>query len=264
VYTLLLNLLLSCGLLLLKRETPSRPELAGYFGAAQTMAVLSYQAVIAIIFVVFPLVSRATFQGDKARTRETIARGIRYSFILAAAIGVVLAAKPDALLRVPYRPDFAAGGPALRALALGFVAFSVAAVAGAILNGGGQTGAALLSIGATLAIAVAANLVVLPGAADPLRAAAWATAGAMAVGMVIALACLRRGFGAALPWASGLKIGIAGAAALAGSHFLPNGGKLVTLAECAVVGLLYLGALAALGELSPRELRALARREANS
>ena len=46
----------------------------GYYAAVQNLARLSYQAIIAATFVVFPLVSRSTFTDDK-RDHEALHRG---------------------------------------------------------------------------------------------------------------------------------------------------------------------------------------------
>src|SRR5690606_16684567 len=107
----------------------------GYYRAVQTLARLSYQAIIAATFVVFPLVSRSTFENDRAATARYIHTTTRYSLIFASAIAVVLAGNPQAVLDLPYPSDFAeVGWPALIALSLGNVAFSVFAITGTILN----------------------------------------------------------------------------------------------------------------------------------
>jgi O-antigen/teichoic acid export membrane protein len=252
VYTLLLNLLLWMSLLLLKHFA-SR-EVVGYYGAAQTLSVLSYQAIIAVIFVIFPLVSRATFEGDAERARAYVGQAMRYSLILAAAFGVVLAARPAELLRVPYPAEFAAGAGALRALGLGFVAFSTLAVAGAILNGAGRTGDALLTVGVTLVLSVVANWIIIPLSSDPLTAAALTTACAMGVGLVVSLLVLARRYGHFMSVATPLRVAVAVALGLGCGHFLPGRGKIVTLAECAVVGAVYVIALVVLRELGTADL----------
>ena len=122
--------------------TPTPSVLAdvqvGYYAAVQNLARLSYQAIIAATFVVFPLVSRSTFTDDRETTQRYIAVTMRYSLMFAMAIAVVMAANPVDVLGLVYAPDYAQrGGTALALLALGNVAFSVFAIAGTILNGAG-------------------------------------------------------------------------------------------------------------------------------
>ncbi|HET7503560.1 MAG TPA: oligosaccharide flippase family protein, partial [Kofleriaceae bacterium] len=74
----------------------------GYYAAVQNLARLPYQAIIAATFVVFPLVSRSTFEGDKDTTRQYVHVTMRYSLIFAMALAVVMAANPTPLLDIPY------------------------------------------------------------------------------------------------------------------------------------------------------------------
>ena len=87
------------------------------------------------------------------------------------------------VLGLVYAPDYAQlGGPALAALALGNVAFSVFAIAGTILNGAAYTRSAIISAGITLVVAVIADYIAISmtaGTEYVLAAAAAATGGAM-------------------------------------------------------------------------------------
>jgi O-antigen/teichoic acid export membrane protein len=255
LYTLLLTTLLSVGLLLVKRYTPADSPVPGYYAAAQTLSVLSYQAIIAMIFVVFPLMSRAVFEGDRDRARNYVGRSMRYGLILAAAFGVVLAAKPAAIMRVPYPAEFGAGGPALALLGLAYVAFSLLAMAGAILNGAGYTLWACLTVAMALVLTVATNLVLLPGAPDPLRAAAIATTIGMGVGLAITAGTLWRLFGVFIPGMTAVRVTAAIVAGIAVGHVLPDRGKMFTVVECGVVGVTYLAVLFASREVTVAELK---------
>ena len=79
----------------------------GYYAAVQNLARLSYQAIIAATFVVFPLVSRSTFADDRETTQRYIAVTTRYSLMFAMAIAVVMAANPADVLGLVYAPDYA-------------------------------------------------------------------------------------------------------------------------------------------------------------
>jgi hypothetical protein len=64
--------------------------------------------------VIFPLVSKSTFDDDQETTRRYINVTMRYSLIFATAIAVVMAANPRPLLDIPYADDYATlGAPAL-------------------------------------------------------------------------------------------------------------------------------------------------------
>lgn len=233
----------------------------GYYAAVQNLARLSYQAIIAATFVVFPLVSRSTFTEDRETTRRYIEVTSRYSLMFAMAIAVVLAANPVDVLGLIYAPDYAQlGGPALVFLALGNVAFSVFAINGTILNGAGHTSSAILAAAITLALSVVGNYVAIPLAAEAgrtLEVAAAVTSGAMVVAAVLSGLVLKRRLGAFVPLASVLRIGLATGVALVVGRVLPLHGKLMTLVEAAVVGLTFLVVLIGSRELGAGDLAAI-------
>jgi len=233
----------------------------GYYAAVQNLARLPYQAIIAATFVVFPLVSRSTFTEDRETTRRYVEVTTRYSLIFAMAIAVVMAANPTDILGLVYAEDYARlGGPALGALALGNVAFSIFAIAGTILNGAGKTGGAIVTAAITLALAAVGNAIAIPIAAehgDVLFVAATVTTCAMAVGAVVSGWVLHRRFGAFLPPASIVRIAIATGCALAVGRVLPFHGKLMTLVEAVVVGATFLIVLVITRELGKRDLDAI-------
>jgi stage V sporulation protein B len=232
-----------------------------YYTAVQTLARLSYQAIIAATFVIFPLVSRSTFEGDRATTRAYVHVTMRYSLMFAGAIAVVMAANPLPLLDVVYELDYATlGAPALAALALGNVAFSLFAIAGTILNGAGFSRDAIISAAVTLAIAVVGNLVVIPQC-EPgqqvLLGAATVTGGAMLIGAALSGYLLHRRLGAFLPLLSVVRVGLATAVAIAVGYVLPMRSPMLALAEAVIVGLVFLVVLVGTRELGKRDLAAI-------
>jgi stage V sporulation protein B len=235
----------------------------GYYRAVQTLARLSYQAIIAATFVVFPLVSRSTFDNDRAATTRYVQTTVRYSLVFATAIAIVMAANPQPMLDLPFQADYASfGWPALIALALGNVAFSLFAIAGTILNGAGLTRQAIAVAALTLVAAVAANAIVIPmftPGRSLLLACSAATAGAMALGAAAGGFILKRKLGAFLPLASLVRVLVAAAAAAAVGHVIPFATPLGTLIEAAVVGLVFLAALIITRELGRADLDALTR-----
>lgn len=233
----------------------------GYYAAVQNLARLSYQAIIAATFVVFPLVSRSTFTADREITKRYIEVTTRYSLMFAMAIAVVMSANPVGVLGLVYAPDYAQlGGPALAVLALGNVAFSVFAIAGTILNGAGLTRPAIITAGLTLALAAVGNYLVIPMAVDSgrvLEAAAGVTSGAMVIGAIVSGVVLRGRLGAFLPITSIVRIAIATGVALVVGRFLPLHGKLLTLVGAVIVGVTFIATLVITRELGARDLEAI-------
>src|SRR5262249_54848015 len=112
---------------------------AGFYGAVQNVARIPYQLILAVTYVIFPLISKSTFDNDLEKTRGYVRNTMRYPLVVAALIAAVLAARPEATMRLFYKPEYAVGAGALAALVAGYVAFSLFNIAGTIINGSGRT-----------------------------------------------------------------------------------------------------------------------------
>ncbi|MCG8421872.1 MAG: polysaccharide biosynthesis C-terminal domain-containing protein [Proteobacteria bacterium] len=277
VYLALLNLVMQIDILLLKRLTAgayldrgmsidqaatAADAAVGYYGAAQQFARLSYQAIIAATFVIFPLISRATFDNERATTIRYIRTTTRYSLIFAGTFAVVFVANPHAILDLPFKVAYADNAArALVALALGNVAFSLFAIIGAILNGAGKTREAILTAGITVLCAALGNYLVIPRfepGPDALLACGAVTAIAMLVGMLVGGALMRRALGAFVPVAAVLRTCLAGAAAIALGRAIPFTSPILTVVEAALVAVAFLAVLVVTRELTMRDLKAIA------
>jgi O-antigen/teichoic acid export membrane protein len=181
---------------------------------------------------------------------------MRYALILAAVMGIVLAARPGALFGVIYKPEYGAGASALPILAAGQCCLALLSVACSILNAAGRTRATLTLMAMTLAIGAAGIAILVPRAAPGapmLVAAASATAIATATGLVAALVVLRARFGAGPPPATVARVALAMAAAVVAARLVPGHGKIVGLAVMALAGIAYVAALVVTREFGPED-----------
>ena len=282
-YLLIVNLLMFTDGLLLKRvvtewaqhrgiadPTAYANAQAGFYGAVQNPARIPYQLILAVTLVIFPLISKSTFDNDVEKTRGYIRTTMRYSLVVAGLFAAVLAARPDATMRLFYKPEYAVGAHALSALVLGYVAFSLFNIAGTIINGSGRTLPTTIIGVVTLAATVAAEWIgirmALERGADPLFVAAVTTAATMTLGVLLSAGYLWKTFGAApLPLLTLVRTAAAYAAAIvAGRAWTHAGlmpGKVGTLVSCAVIGVVYLVVAVGTGELSVGELKRLRARK---
>jgi O-antigen/teichoic acid export membrane protein len=263
-YGLLINLSLNYDGLLLRRFAVSAPgmdvqaasAIAGNYEALRTFALLPYQALLVVTFVIFPLVSRATFAEDREATRIYVTQTMRYALILAGFMGIVLAARPGALFGVIYKPEYRAGAPALPILAAGQCCLALLAVACAILNAAGRTGATVSLMIVTIIVGSVGLATFVPGAAGGtpmLVTAATASAAGMAAGLVGAIVVLRSKLGGSFPLPTVLRVLGALAAAVVVARLVPGHGKIVGLAVMALSGLAYAGFLIATREFGPED-----------
>jgi len=262
VYTLFINLALNYDLLLLRRfagtAAPGAPadDLAAAYEAVRNLALLPYQALLVVTFVIFPLVSRATFAEDREATRAYVRQTLRYALILGVGIAVVLAARPQALLAILYskRYDvYGMGAQALPILAGGIVALALLSIAGSIVAASGRAYVATLLVALTLAVGSAAAFAVVPRCAPNaamLSAAAGATALGMVSGLAVALAYLWRRFSALPPLLSVVRVGAAAAIAIMLARLIPGQGKVAGLAGCAASAAAFGAVLLLAGEFS--------------
>jgi stage V sporulation protein B len=262
-YTLLINLALNSDLLLLRRfagqaaEQARADSLAGAYDAVRTLALLPYQALLVITFVIFPLISRSTFDEDKESTRVYVTQTLRYALLIGGAMAVVLAARPHEILSLAYpKAGYAEGARALPLLSVGVLVLAMLSVCGSIINASGRPRIMVGFMVTTVAVTGAAAFILVPmarpGAQMLLASATAATAGNV-VGFVLALVYLRRHFEAGPPLMTVVRVAASAAVAVAAARIFPAGGKVMTMVTLAVVGLVFVAALIILRELGPAD-----------
>ncbi len=232
----------------------------GLYGFAQAVSRLPWQATIAITFVVFPMVSEATFQEDRERTRLYIRQTLRYSMLMVGAAAVVLAAVPQAVTGI--LPRFTDASVALAWLAPAYFCFSLFNVVNTLLMSSDRATAALLVGVATVLVAAGMYWGLLGGAVDTesmLRRAGLATLVAFSVGLAIGLGVLWHAFGSPIPAGTALRVVGVGAALVFVGRQLPPAGKVLSLAFLAAVGVAYLVALVLTREFGPEDKARLMR-----
>jgi O-antigen/teichoic acid export membrane protein len=257
LYTLLINLALNYDLLLLRRfagaAAPGAPAdaLAGAYEAVRNLALLPYQALLVVTFVIFPLVSRATFAADREATAAYVRQTLRYALILGVALAVTLSARPSALLAILYPKAYGIGAQALPILAAGIVALALLSIAGSIVTASGRPDIAVGLVALTLAVGSALAFAFVPGATPGpamLTASAVATALGMLAGLVAALVYLWRRFAALPPFLSVLRVCTAAALATALGRVMPGSGKIAGLAATVAAGIAFAAVLLLLRE----------------
>lgn len=267
-YTLLINLALNYDLLLLRRfaggltHDAEAGALAGQYEALRNLALLPYQALLVVTFVIFPLVSRSTFERDREATQAYVRQTLRVALIFAAGMGVALGARPVTVLSVLYKPEYLAGAQALPVLVAGICCLALLAVMCAIINASGRPRAAVVLVGSSVVAGSAAALLWARHAApgpDLLRAMALATAFGMAVGFAAGVAYLWRRFGAAISPRTALRVLLAVVVACAVGRLLPGHGKLMGLIALGLATLVYGLVLVLTGEIGPTDRAQLVR-----
>jgi stage V sporulation protein B len=267
IYGMLLNLALSYDLPILRHFAGAAgagvvEAVGAQYAALRNLALLPYQALIVVTFVIFPLISRATFAEDREATRLYVTQTLRYAVILVALMGIALAARPAALLGVIYPAAYVAGAPAMPILVAAECCLALLGVACSILNAAGRTRASVLLVALTVVCGTAAAALLVPRAAPGapmLVAAASATAFGMVVGFVASAVYLQTSLGGTPPPATLGRVALAIAAGLAVGRFVPGHGRIVGLAAIALAVVAYVVVLLVTGELGPEDRAKLGR-----
>ncbi len=227
-------------------------RVAGVYTAMLNVSRLPYQAVIAVTFVIFPMISQATFEQDTAATRAYIRGALRYSLILLGLLSAVLAGNAEAVVLALYGDRYLSGVFPLMVLSLATVGFALFYIATTMLTGAGRP---LASVGiSALVLALTAGLnyglleaALSSGAVDEaglVSAASVATASAMIFGFGLSMGYLVWRFKAGMPLGTLWRVSLAGGAVLGFSALAPvdaGWGKVALLGV--VAGKALLGAL---------------------
>ncbi len=233
LYTLIFNLIFKLDVLMLKPAaiallgTPENADsLLGAYGLALQFSRLPWQATLAITFVIFPLVSEATFAQDREKTRLYIRQTLRYSLLIIGIPAAVLTAVPTAFIGL-YGAEYQQGVVALIWLAPAYFVFAIFNVVNTILMSSGKATAALIVGALTVGSAALMYQFLLGTASTNLELMARTgqlTAVAFAIGLIAGIAILWRSYGAPLPMPTLFRtLIVATAVVILGRFLLPVG-----------------------------------------
>lgn len=272
MYQIFLNGIMQIDLLVLKRtvaelamknhiDAHQAAELAsryvGEYRAAQTFAFVPYQLILAVAFVLFPMVSKASSSGDILATRQTIRSALRFSLIVVLAIAAPVAGAARGVLRLAYPAGYVTAAGALEILAFGIAALALFVIAATALSGSGNPGksASIAAIALVIVIGLNRIFVRMAGIGNhTLEAAALGTTLGTGFALVLIAIVIRAAYGACLPLPTVARSGLAATLAFWTSHLIPHGHALSSLLALIVGGLVYLGSLASVGEFKRHEL----------
>ncbi len=134
---------------------------AGLLAAAQRLSALSIFGLVAIAAVAGPRIAAAFHRGDHAEVAAVARLSARISFASAVVIGGVLALAGPWILAV-WGSEFTAAMPLLLVLLLGAMVNAATGLAGLLVILTGHERVAMICMGATLVVVVAAELVLIP------------------------------------------------------------------------------------------------------
>lgn len=176
LYTFALNGLMRADLFILKSVSADVPaslvgaegvfkvvsdKIAGFYGAVLNIARIPYQGVIAITFIIFPMISEATFKEDHTTTANYIRSTMRYCILIISTVAFLLIFNSDAIIGALYSTDYQAASTALSYLSMSIIFFAIFFVATTIVIGAGHPIVAVVLMGASLAFSAGLNWILV-------------------------------------------------------------------------------------------------------
>jgi stage V sporulation protein B len=230
----------------------------GAYRAAQLFAFLPYQLLIAVTFVLFPMLASARKSGSRDDVKRYVATGLRLALVIAGAMVSVTSGLAEPLLRLVFGTEAAAlGARALTVLAVGFGVFAIFGILTSVLNSlGYERASAIVTASAAALVAVACFYWVrrTPLSDELLLRTATATSTSVLIATVAASALVHRAAGGLVPVKVVLRVGLATTLATFLGRFLWDTPKLLAPVLAIAVVAAYAGVLLATRELGRDDL----------
>ena len=236
--------------------------LVGLYRAAKNVSLLPYQGVIALTFVIFPLLSRATFETDQESTRLYVRHALRLAWVIVAAVATVIAAGGEGLAVVLFGQGYELAGGTLLPMVIGMSCLAMMYLVGTVLIAAARpldavAVTALVAFSQMVLLYVVVSEVQDGQAASKtsylvaiLTRAAWTSAAAGLLGLLLAAWRLRVRVNVPLPMASLLRGSIAAVVALVAVSELPEIGLWWVFVRALVAGVIFLGVLVLTREIT--------------
>ena len=233
-----MNLLMQIDLLLLKALSPaaSANVLAAQYGSAVKLAQIAPSILVALNFLIFPLISKSISEGNPTDTVNYIQRGLRACLIIVAGPSAILAATSSETMALVFSSSYAGGGPSLAILTIGYLMLSILVMSLTIINSAGKPLFSLGTVAFVVLVEVLINYFLISSLG--MTGAAVGASIAFGVGLVIAALYIRNRFGAFIPLYSGLRIGLSAGILYILAIVIPGQGVFL-LAKDALLGLIY-------------------------
>ncbi len=186
----------------------STPEQAGFYTAAQNIAIIPFLALSAIGQVLFPNISHKASTGQLHAARRTIEQAFRYLLLLIVPIALLLAVTAGPIINLLYSGTYAPARSALVILLAAYSMLAVFALFASALNGAGKAKLSALFAGCGILVTaiLCSTLIKFHG----IDGAAIASAFGASTAALLSLIAVAVTFKFSLPIASIIRVGLAG------------------------------------------------------
>ncbi len=135
---------------------------AGYYVAAQSIAIIPFLGLAALGQVLLPSVSRLLAEGRRDDAAAAVAQMVRYLLMLLLPATALIAGSAPALVRLLFGHAYVPAAPSLRLLVTGYIAVTAFALFASVLNGAGRATTAMRLAGVALIVTFVLCVVLVP------------------------------------------------------------------------------------------------------
>lgn len=236
-------------------------SLMGVYGMAVNLSRLPWQATLAVTFVIFPLLSQATFAQDLEESRIYIRQTFRYLTLLIGVAAAGLMALPQAVVSI-LPPQFDDVALILMWSAPAYFCFSLFNLANTLLMSAGRALSAFFIGLITVLLMLGLYSFWLSGVEDPqmllIRAAQISLIG-FSFGLILGVGRLALLFGPPMPLMSLIRVLIASSAMWGVAQAIHSSSPLILLPCLVGLAVVYFLVLTLLGEWNEQDRSRLAR-----
>ena len=276
-YTLIFNLIFKLDVWMVKPEaftlfknllgdqsgdiSQKADALMGVYGMAVNLSRLPWQATLAVTFVIFPLLSQATFAQDVEGSRTYIRQTFRYLTLLIGVAAAGLVALPQSVVSI-LPSQFNEVASILMWSAPAYFCFSLFNLANTLLMSAGRALSAFMIGLITVGLMVILYSTWLSAVETPqellIRAAQISLFG-FGFGLALGWARLHMLFGPPMPLMSLIRVMIASGAMWGVGQLITSSSPLVLLPSLGGLALVYFAVLTLLGEWNEQDRSRISR-----
>jgi O-antigen/teichoic acid export membrane protein len=216
IFSFLTTLFLTIDLLFVKALLPNNKSAAGYYIAAQNIALIVYFCMSAAGAVLLPTIaSKISLHED---VNILINKSVRFIFIILLPIVSIMIATSSQLIKIIYSHVYLPANSSLQILLLAYMFMAVFVLLANILNGGGKPYLTVLSAIPGLVLTCLLCIILIP--VYGLNGAGLSTLAGSLTSTIIVCIIVIKNFKVRLPFASIFKIAIISALLYTISSFL--------------------------------------------
>jgi stage V sporulation protein B len=163
-FAILMTLLLSVDLFSLKAIS-TNSNLAGYYTAAQSIAIIIYFGMSAIGQILFPSISSFMSNGNIEEARRIISKSLRYLLLITIPLGTLMYVTAPNLIKLLYGNKYLPATQPLRILLGSYILLTIFSMLASILNGASRANYSLLITLAGTIISFVTCVILIPSKA---------------------------------------------------------------------------------------------------